>query len=264
MYKGTIRKLAVNKNVVCGECHGSGSASEVAEDYDTCEECSGLGVQTMIRSSHPDMEERIERDCELCWGKGEAVIVEDRCHNCSGRKTVPEQSILIVRVKRGSRHGQKIIYKGEGTQEPEMRPGDVVVILEAIDHPIFKRQGNDLHMTMHLDLVESLCGFKKLITTLDRRQLWISSPRGKVIQSNDLKYLPGEGMPKYTNPNEKGKLIIQFEVNLPSSIGSYHVPSLEKCLPPRQKVDIPPNAIECNLVIRTERLNAIQELIFLF
>jgi len=249
MYNGTTRKLAVNKNVVCDVCQGSGSESEVAQDYDTCEECHGLGIRTVIKRTSPDVEEEMERDCELCWGKGEAIISEDRCSNCRGRKTVPEQSFLIVKVRKGTRHGQKIIYKGEGTQEPNMRPGDVVVILEAADHPTFKRQGDDLMMTIQLDLVESLCGFEKLVTTLDKRQLSISSPRGKVIQNDDLKCLMGEGMPKYKNPSEKGKLIIQFEINYPTSIRSRHVPSIEKCLPPRQRVDIPMDAVECNLVI---------------
>lgn len=249
MYNGTKRKLAVNKNVVCDVCHGSGSAKERAEDYDTCEECSGLGVRRVIRRMAPDVEEQIERDCELCWGKGEAIIQEDRCLNCHGRKTVPEQSILIVDVKRGTRHGQKIIYKDEGTQEPNMRPGDVVVILEALNHQTFKREGDDLVMTMHLDLVESLCGFEKLVTTLDKRQLSITSPRGKVIQSSDVKYLAGEGMPKFKNPSERGKLIIQFEVNLPTTIRARHVPLLEECLPSRQRIDIPMDAVECNMVI---------------
>lgn len=39
------------------------------------------------------MEERIERDCELCWGKDEAVIPDDRCGNCRGTKTVPVESL---------------------------------------------------------------------------------------------------------------------------------------------------------------------------
>ncbi len=95
--------------------------------------------------------------CDVCQGSG--CCLEDRCRRCRGRKTVPDQSILIVRVKRGTRHGQKIIYKDEGTQAPDMRPGDIVVILEAIDHHTFQRDGDDLLMTMQLDLVESLCGF---------------------------------------------------------------------------------------------------------
>lgn len=251
MYNGTIRTLAVNKNVVCDVCHGSGSASEIAEDFETCEECNGLGVRLVIRRiAHDgfDMEEQIERDCELCWGKGEAVIQNDRCLNCQGRKTVPEQSGLKVKVRRGTRHGQKIIYKDEGTQEPNMRPGDIVVILEAVDHQTFKRQGDDLFVTIHLDLAESLCGFEKIVTTLDKRQLRIRSYVGDVVKDNDIKFIPGEGMPKYINPTEKGNLIIQFKVNLPPRICPRHVAPLEACLPPREIVDIPMDAVECNLV----------------
>lgn len=248
MFNGTTRQLGVNKNVVCDVCQGTGSENEITEDYATCEECHGLGVRSVVVRSNTGIVEQIERDCELCWGKGEAIIVEDRCSNCQGRKTVPDQQILNVRVKRGSRHGQKIIYKDEGTQEPNLRPGDVIVILEALDHHTFKRQGDDLVLTMPLEMVEALCGFEKMITTLDKRHLVIRSPVGKVVKDNEFKFLPGQGMPLYENPNERGKLIIHFEVNFPTSIRSRHVSTIEQCLPNAEPTDIPMDAQEANLV----------------
>lgn len=248
MYNGTTRKLAVNKNVLCVSCQGRGTLCAYAESFDTCDECNGLGVQLVIRKTSYNMEEQVERECDSCWGKGELITAKQRCSRCEGRRVVAEQCILIVKVKRGSRHGQKIIYKDEGTQEPNMRPGDVIVIMEAIDHQTFTRQGDDLLMTMPLDLVESLCGFDKIVVTLDKRKLRIRNRRGEVMQDNEIKYLDGEGMPKYANPSEKGRLIIQFQVNLPDRIRPRYVTLLEELLPPREKVDIPVDAVECNLV----------------
>lgn len=249
MFNGTTRKLAVNKNVLCVSCQGRGTLCTMTESFDTCDECNGLGVQLVIRKTSHNMEEQVERECDFCWGKGELIAANQRCSKCEGRKVVADQCILIVNVKRGTRHGQKIIYKDEGTQEPNMRPGNVIVIMEAIDHQKFKRHGDDLIMTMPLELVESLCGFEKIVTTLDKRKLCIRSRQGEVMQDNEIKYLDGEGMPKYANPSERGRLIIQFQVNLPDRIRSRHVASLEECLPPREHVDIPMDAVECNLVI---------------
>jgi len=130
-----------------------------------------------------------------------------------------------------------------------MRPGDVIVILEAKEHKTFKRQGDDLIMTMPLELVESLCGFEKVITTLDNRRLCIRVPKGQVVQNNEIKCLLGEGMPNYENPNVRGDLIIQFEVNFPTSIRSRHVSTFYECLPNPEPIDIPMDAQECNLVI---------------
>lgn len=54
----------------------------------------------------------------------------------------------------------------------------------------FRRTGNDLILRMNLDLVESLCGFQKVIRTLDDRDLVITVIPGKVLSpfypSNDI------------------------------------------------------------------------------
>ena len=85
-------------------------------------------------------------------------------------------------------------------QEPGIEPGDVVFVLEEQDHGRFKRKGSDLITNMvsiqsvlwtvyhvvlcdqEIDLVESLCGFRRAITTLDKRSLLIISPPGDVMK----------------------------------------------------------------------------------
>jgi DnaJ-class molecular chaperone len=75
--------------------------------------------------------------------------------------------------------GQKILFHGEGDQEPELDPGDVIIVLDQKDHSVFQRRGQDLIMKMKIQLSEALCGFKKTIKTLDDRVLVISSKSGK-------------------------------------------------------------------------------------
>jgi DnaJ homolog subfamily A member 1 len=43
---------------------------------------------------------------------------------------------------------QKIVFAGESNQEPGVTPGDIVVVLEEKEHPVFKRRGMDLIMEM--------------------------------------------------------------------------------------------------------------------
>lgn len=54
-----------------------------------------------------------------------------------------------------------------------------------------------------------------------------------MTKHGDVKYVIGEGMPQYKNPFEKGRLIIQFLVNFPTSLPAEVIPSLEACLPAR-------------------------------
>lgn len=78
----------------------------------------------------------------------------------------------------GMKDGQKISLHGEGDQEPGLEPGDVIIVLDQKEHPVFQRQDDNLIMKMNIKLVESLCGFKRTVQTLDDRTLVISSLPG--------------------------------------------------------------------------------------
>lgn len=78
----------------------------------------------------------------------------------------------------GMKDGQRITFHGEGDQEPGLEPGDVIIVLDQKDHPVFQRQNDNLVMKMNIKLAEALCGFKKTIETLDNRTLVINSLPG--------------------------------------------------------------------------------------
>lgn len=86
---------------------------------------------------------------------------------------------LFCFVPSGMKDGQKMVIHGEGDQEPDLEPGDVIIVLDQKDHPMFQRRGQDLIMKMNIQLAEALCGFKKTIETLDERVLIITSRPGK-------------------------------------------------------------------------------------
>ena len=73
---------------------------------------------------------------------------------------------------------------------------------------MFQRHGTDLTMKMDIDVSEALCGVKRVIKTLDNRNIVISTNPGEVIKQADIKMVAGEGMPTHRDPFNKGKLII--------------------------------------------------------
>ena len=73
---------------------------------------------------------------------------KDRCKHCQGRKTVKERKILEVHIVKGMKDGQKITFSGEGDQEPGIEPGDVIIVLDEKNHPVFKRSDIDLYMQL--------------------------------------------------------------------------------------------------------------------
>ena len=73
---------------------------------------------------------------------------------------------------------QQIRFTGEGDQHPGIEPGDIVVVLDVQEHPVFKRHKHDLIMELPIDLVEALCGMQRTIHTLDKRCLVINTIPG--------------------------------------------------------------------------------------
>ncbi|XP_076673042.1 dnaJ heat shock protein family (Hsp40) member A4-like [Andrena cerasifolii] len=244
LYKGTVRKLALQKNVICDKCEGIGGKKGSVEQ---CSTCHGTGMQVQIQQLGPGMLQHLQTMCSDCKGQGERINPRDRCKQCCGRKTIRDRKILEVRVDPGMVDGQRIVFSGEGDQEPDYEPGDIVILLEEKEHDVFKRTRNDLIIRLQLELVESLCGFQNVIRTLDERDLIITSPPGNVTKHGDLKFILNEGMPIYKDPFSRGRLIIQFVVNFPKTINPSVVPALEQCLPPREVYVIPVGAEECTL-----------------
>lgn len=260
LYMGTLRKLAIQKSIVCDKCEGRGGKKGSVEK---CHTCRGSGIETIVKQIAPGIIQQMDQMCRHCHGNGEIIAAKDRCKQCNGKKTLRDRSILEVHVEKGMRNNQKLVFSGEGNQEPDLQPGNVVVVLEEKPHPVFKRSQNDLLMTMPLQLVEALCGFQKVIKTLDNRDLVITNLPGEVVKDEQFKCIIGEGMPHYKNPFEKGRLIIQFQVIFPVSIQPEDIPQLEQCLPPRQPVSIPIEAEECTMVSIRDIFISFSFLIFL-
>ncbi|XP_050070180.1 dnaJ homolog subfamily A member 4-like [Anopheles maculipalpis] len=241
LYTGTKRKMTLQKNIICESCEGIGGKRGAAQK---CAPCRGTGVVTKVQKIAPGLVQQCEERCRQCRGMGETIDDKDRCKECNGRKTVRVRKLIQVDVLKGMVDEQRIILKGEGDQEPDHQPGDIVLVLEEKPHPVFKRNGHDLIAQIQLQISEALCGFQKVIKTLDGRDLVIQSYPGEVVKHLSTKCVMGEGMPLLQMPEEKGRLIIQFSVQFPDSLPVEIVPEIRKCLPSPPQEPVPEDAEE--------------------
>ena len=175
MYNGATRKLALQKNVICEKCEGRGGKTGAVVK---CTTCKGSGSQVILNQLGAGMYQQIHTTCRDCGGEGEKINPKDMCKTCMGKKIVQERKILEVHIDKGMEDGQKITFYGEGDQSPGLEPGDIIIVLEEKDHPVFKRKEMDLIMKMDINLNEALTGFKRPIKTLDNRVIVISSLPG--------------------------------------------------------------------------------------
>jgi len=248
LYNGKVKKLAINRNVMCGPCGGSGSTKPGA-GRPRCDPCNGQGTQTQLRRLGPGFVQQVQVECQQCSGTGFYVERKYQCQTRGCKQgLVRKKETIEANVDKGMLDGQKIVLHGKADEEMGKTTGDVVLVVR--ERPSngfeFKRKGMDLITKMDISLGESLTGFRRVIKHLDGRNIVISSPPGKIVKHEDVKIISGEGMPKYRSPFEKGRLFVIFEVKYPEDgmIDEAAASALRTLLPYPSQPDVPDEADE--------------------
>jgi DnaJ homolog subfamily A member 2 len=179
-----------------------------------CNDCEGEGHVTQMRTVGFGLLEQIQVPCNACNARGEFIDEADRCATCHGNKTVEEKKTLEVFVEKGMKDGAKLVFDGMADHLPGLEPGDVVLVLQTQDHPVFKRAGDDLFVEKKIKLSEALCGLAFAVPHLDGRVLWVST-LGQVLKPGEIKVVEAQGMPLHRDPYSFGKLYIKFDVEFP-------------------------------------------------
>ena len=234
LYNSATKHISIQRNVICSACKGIGGKEGSVEK---CKPCQGTGIVIKLRQIGPGMVQQIQQPCHECGQTGEKIKEKDKCKTCNGKKIVKEKKVMECYVHKGMKDGQKITFSGEADQAPGTDPGDIVVVLDEQEHSVFQRNGSSLLMKMTITLSEALCGFYRLIQTLDNRTLLLTSKQGRVIKPGDRKCISHEGMPMPKYAGERGTLIIQFDVKFPEDnwLEPDNLCKLENFLPKRQE-----------------------------
>lgn len=216
-YCGRSFELPVQRKRVCSKCNGSGSS--VPNGDVTCQDCHGHGVQILRRQIAPGFAQQMQVQCDKCEGTGTFIPKKNQCKECKGEKLMTETKVLTVEITKGMQHGEKITFREEGHQVPELEPGDVVVILVLESSGSkFVRKGNDLLYEFKVSLAEALDTSQKLyLEHLDGRSLHIAR-EDLIICPDMVTRVAEEGMPKKENPTLKGDLYLRFKVEFPKSL----------------------------------------------
>lgn len=76
-------------------------------------------------------------------------------------KYVREGDFINVDIEKGMQNGQEILFYEDGEPKIDGEPGDLKFKIRTTRHERFRREGNDLHATATISLLEALVGFKK-------------------------------------------------------------------------------------------------------
>ncbi len=88
--------------------------------------------------------------------------------------------------------------------------------IHLVPEEMFERQGNDLYVSVPIDLFMAVLGGEAMVETPDRRKLILKIP--PETQNNQAFRLRKQGMPVVGNPSARGDLIARVQVVLPKHL----------------------------------------------
>jgi molecular chaperone DnaJ len=199
--RGGVMRLNITRQDICPQCHGQGALEAPGK----CPECNGTGQITQTGGRM-----KFNVQCPRCHGTGKNLTM---CPTCHGEGTVTKPEPLEVRIKAGTRDGQRIRLPGKGNAGAHGgAPGDLYVIIRAGDHPIFHRDGDDISLTIPVSATEAALGAKIEVPTIDGRAL-LKIPPG--TQSGQKLRLREKGVPSATRDGVRGDEIVEITVTVP-------------------------------------------------
>jgi molecular chaperone DnaJ len=118
------------------------------------------------------------------------------------------------RIKPGTRDGQRIRLAGKGN--PGMRgapAGDLYLVVHIDSHPVFRREGDDIYITLPVMPWEAALGAKVDVPTIDgRAQLRV--PQG--TQSGQKLRMREKGVKSATREGGVGDQIVEIKIVVPT------------------------------------------------
>jgi curved DNA-binding protein len=129
--------------------------------------------------------------------------------------TVNGKNIRIT-IPAGIENGQTIKIVGHGGSGINGGPnGDLYIAFSIANHSIFKRLGNDLYVSVDLDLYTAILGGEIVMDTLSGKVKLKVKPE---TQTGDRIKLKGQGFPIYKNEGQFGDLLVTYTIKIPTNL----------------------------------------------
>jgi molecular chaperone DnaJ len=200
---GVERVVEVPRKVICTRCKGE--RADPDEGRRTCEACDGSGRSQSRRL--------FSQECARCDGRG--FVIVKKCTKCGGSGRHGVEDRLKVKVPRGVATGQKLKLKGRGNApRGDATYGDLYVIINVAEHPLFRRRGADLICEVPVTFAEAVLGAEISVPTLDAVttiRVPPATPSGKLLR------LTGRGLPR-ADRRGQGDLHLKIVVEIPTEI----------------------------------------------
>jgi molecular chaperone DnaJ len=202
--RGMQKEIKIPRAERCADCLGSGAKPGTRPA--NCRRCGGHGVVIQGQGFF-----RIQQTCGACGGQG--AVITDPCRTCHGRGAVEVERKLTVNIPPGVDNDVSIRLAGEGEAGGHgAPPGDLYCVIRVRKHPLFVRQGQDLHCEVPITISQAALGRPIEVPTLDGQFVMQTLKRG--TQGGDEVRIPGKGIP-HLRSGRPGDLVVHVRVVTP-------------------------------------------------
>ncbi|MCD8261663.1 MAG: J domain-containing protein [Bacteroides sp.] len=148
-------------------------------------------------------------NAELHLSLRDAAVTHKQVLTVNGKK-------VRITIPAGVADGQVIKLNGYGSEGVNGGPkGDLYITFIIAEDPHFKRLGDDLHITVPIDLYSAVLGGEKVIDTLDGKVKLKIKPE---TQNGTRVKLKGKGFPVYKKEGRHGDLYVTYNVEIPTRL----------------------------------------------
>lgn len=207
---GVEKKIKVKKYVVDPHCNGTGAKD--GKSFSTCSTCHGTGQVTRVQNTILGAMQTTST-CPTCGGEGK--IINEKCPHCNGEGVELAEEVITLNIPAGVADGMQLAMSGKGNAARRGgEPGDLIVLIEEIEHPELIRDGNDLLYNTFISFPDAVLGDSVEIPTLEGKvkvKIDPGTQPGKVLR------LKGKGIPD-VNGYGRGDLLVKVNVWIPKNL----------------------------------------------
>jgi molecular chaperone DnaJ len=201
--KGTQVRLNIQRHEQCATCKGSGASGSSRVQ---CPQCGGTGSTVQQAGAM-----RFNMQCARCEGTG---WVRNPCPACGGEGRVVSTDAVDVRLPAGIQNGDRLRVAGKGNAgQRGGPPGDLYITVRVQPHEFFRREGDDIHITVPVTVWEAALGTKIEVPTIDGRAL-LKIPQGT---QNGQKFRLRERGVYNQRKDKRGDQIVEVYVQAPKA-----------------------------------------------
>lgn len=200
--------------------------------YKTCSTCNGQGQVLRVTNTILGRMQT-STTCTSCGGSGQ--IIDKRPHGADAHGLKVEEETVSIKIPPGVVDGMQLKVTGKGNEAPGNGiAGDLLVAIEEVPHQTLKREGENLHFDLYVNIADAVLGSSKEIDTVSGK-VKIKLEAG--LQSGKILRLRGKGIPNI-NGYGSGDLLVHINVWTPKELNKEQKEFFERM---RQHENFEPN-----------------------